>query len=151
MKKLFWIVAALVLSIATLTQAPALAQQVAQDQPREAIKASLPADPAEVKSIDVSGNWTWRIIPTGQGSETTFDVKLTQDGEVVKGNFDCLNCRRIVNEAPIKGTLRDGKLQLARGDLAFSGFELALTQDVMTGVYTGQGNLRYQVDGKRKK
>ncbi|MDO8594452.1 MAG: hypothetical protein Q7R93_02980 [bacterium] len=147
MKKLFWIVAAIVLSI-TLIPAPASAQQVAQDQPKEAIKASLPA---EIRSIDVSGNWTWRIIPTGQGSETTFDVKLTQDGEVVKGNFDCSNCRRIVNDAPIKGTLRDGKLQLARGDLAFSGFELIPTQDVMTGVYTGQGNLRYQVEGKRKK
>ena len=151
MKAFLSIVAVVVLSLTIFIRPAPAQQQMAQDQPKEAIKASLPADPAEVKPINVSGNWTWRIIPTGQGSETTFDVKLTQDGEVVKGNFDCLNCRRIVNEAPIKGTLRDGKLQLARGDLAFSGFELALTQDVMTGVYTGQGNLRYQVDGKRKK
>ncbi len=147
MKTLSLIVAAIVLSITIFIPMPASAQQVAQDQPKEAIKVSVPeAKPA----VDVSGEWTWRIIPTGQGYETTFDVQLVQKGEAVRGSFSCLNCPRNVNGAPVKGTAKDGKLELAREDLAFSGFNLVVNQDAMAGVYVGRAGVRYQVDGKRK-
>ena len=152
MKILLWIAMAIVLSI-ILIPVPASAQQVAQDQPKEAVKASITTQ-SEVKPIDVSGSWTWRIISTRRGdNEVTFDIQLTQDGADVVGSFGCLNCTRIVNGAPVKGTLRrDGKLELVRGDLAFSGFEVSLSQDgtEVSGTYTGRGNAQYRVEGKRK-
>ena len=99
MKTLSLVVAAIVLFF---TQMPAMAQQVAQDQPKEAIRASTPEVP-EVRTVNVSGTWEWQIIPTDARAriESTFDVQLVQNGEVVKGNFDCVNCTRIVNKAPV--------------------------------------------------
>lgn len=151
MKTLTLIVAAIVLSLTIFFQSPASAQQVqpqtVQNQPKEAIKASIP------EPINVSGGWEWRIIPTDSKSryESTFDTQLTQDGETVKGSFDCLNCTRIVNKAPIKGTLKDRTLQLVREDMAYSGFELTVvTRDSMTGTYVGRNGVRYEVVGRRK-
>ena len=148
MKTLSLVVAAIVLFF---TQMPAMAQQVAQDQPKEAIRASTPEVP-EVRTVNVSGTWEWQIIPTDARAriESTFDVQLVQNGEVVKGSFDCVNCTRIVNKAPVKGTLKNGELKLTREDMAYSGFELAATPDSMTGTYTGRGGVRYTVVGKRK-
>jgi len=136
-------------TVVAIAQQKATTEVVAQTgAPAGGGKAALP----EAQFLNVSGNWQWRIIPKDARvvQETTFDVQLTQNDEVVKGSFDCLNCPRIVNKAPISGTLKNGKLLLVREDLANSGFELTATPDGLTGIYTGRGNVPYTVVGTRK-
>jgi hypothetical protein len=134
-------------------QHPAAGKPVGAHGPekKNVAQASIP----ESKPFDVSGNWTWSLTPVTRagnvGNEYTFAVQLIQSGEDVKGSFDCSNCARPVQNAPIKGTFKNGQLKLAREDLAFSGFELIPTKDGrLTGTYTGRGNVRYEIDGKRK-
>lgn len=117
------------------------------------VVAQGPSSPS-TGSIDVSGNWQWLIIPVsraGNAKDVTFEVSLKQAGANVTGNFDCRDCLRIVHNAGVKGTVKDGKLLLERTDVAYSGFNLTVSGDEITGDYKGRGNIDYKVQGKRVK
>ncbi len=75
----------------------------------------------------------------------TFLIRLRQDGEIVTGDFDCVNCPRIASNEGVAGKAKDGKLYLERTSLAHSSFELAIA-----GSYVGRGGVRFNVKGKKQ-
>ena len=127
----------------TAQQAPVIAQEGA---PKDAVKATATG------TLNVAGPWKWLIVPKNPGAEpdATFNVLLEQDGEVVKGKFDCDGCARTVKNAPVSGTLKNGRLELTRKDLAFTGFDLTvMSENELNGTYTGRLGRRYDVKGTR--